>query len=272
MEAVHTTALLACVVLVATVLCIYLRRLLNESRRVHRAISDLRESVFIMVKGAVVEMHSLAVLQDRFGTLSIPTSGYSMRFRNVHALIELLDEHAPTCICELGSGISTLYIAAWLRERSRGCLISVDHDESWATLASHYLSSTGLDAYARVVTAPLSTVNVPDHPEHAASWYDLEMLRALPRDIDVLVIDGPPNAGANSGLSRLPALPLLIDNLSPNAVVVLDDYSRRGEKETVRKWQSDYPLKTLSIVPSLSGMIMLQVQRARCVSAPAPAR
>ena len=54
-----------------------------------------------------------------------------------------------------------------------------------------------------------------------------------------LIVDGPPTKG--NPLARYPALKTLYDKLSPEAVILVDDMIRPGEKEMVRRWLAEYP-------------------------------
>jgi hypothetical protein len=69
-------------------------------------------------------------------------------------------------------------------------------------------------------------------------WYDLADIH-FDRPIDLLFIDGPPERVQK--LSRYPAVPLLFDQLSDEAIVVLDDGDRDEEEEIVRRWTQEYP-------------------------------
>ena len=56
------------------------------------------------------------------------------------------------------------------------------------------------------------------------------------REIDLLLVDGPPGYGEGMERSRYPALPALEPRLAPGAMVVLDDASRPGEREIIERW------------------------------------
>ena len=86
--------------------------------------------------------------------------------------------------------------------------------------------------------APLVPCKV-DGRDHA--WYDL---LALPPDagpIDLLVVDGPP--GAMQKQARYPAVPLLIDRMAPDAVIVMDDGARPDEQAAVAEWTRRHNLQ-----------------------------
>jgi predicted O-methyltransferase YrrM len=148
-------------------------------------------------------------------------------------------------IVELGSGVSTVMLARLLHQRPpRGGfrLAAVEHDTGWAEWVTEQLDREGIGSCVSVVHAPL----VP-HPraEPGLSWYDetalTEGLRtALEGDpIDLLLVDGPPAYKAGMEQARYPALPVLRDQLAPDATVVLDDAERAGEQEVLRRWEAE---------------------------------
>jgi predicted O-methyltransferase YrrM len=134
---------------------------------------------------------------------------------------------APTVV-ECGSGFSTLELARLVRERG-GRLVSLEHDELWAGRVREHLAAAGLAATAQVVLAPLE-------PGPGLPWYAAEALRSVPDRIDVLLVDGPPAFEPGTGLSRYPALPVLLSRLADGAVVVLDDLDRPGEQLVLEAW------------------------------------
>jgi predicted O-methyltransferase YrrM len=138
-------------------------------------------------------------------------------------------------IVECGSGFSTLVLARLLHTRG-GRLVSLEHDQTWATRVRSQLAAAGLAEIAHVALAPLEP-----HPlaRDGLPWYARRALRSLPRRIDLLLVDGPPAFEPEIELSRYPALPALADRLTPDATVVLDDIDRRGEQRILEAWQRD---------------------------------
>lgn len=78
-------------------------------------------------------------------------------------------------------------------------------------------------------------------------------------NVDLLVIDGPPEATGN--WARYPALPLLREKLRSGAVVVLDDTHRADERAILEAWahlgsgyeESDKGLSRLGVLHPLGG-------------------
>ena len=69
-------------------------------------------------------------------------------------------------------------------------------------------------------------------------WYDISKIESLDK-IDFLIIDGPPSKGSKD--ARYPAIPLLFDKLSENAIIILDDSKRKMEQNVVKKWKQEFP-------------------------------
>lgn len=199
------------------------------------------------------ELHSMHVILNRFPECSLVTSGYSMTFRNLHVLMDLLDEIEPGTVVEFGSGLSTVLVAAWMNRRGRGRFRSFDHDARWAATTSRHLSKHGLDRYCRLSCVPLSPISVQGH---TVDWYD------LPRDveqlagIDLVIVDGPPSHA--QAMARLPALFALETRLSDDCCFVLDDATRPEETAVAAIWSHHLRWSESYTVPGPTGLAVLR--------------
>lgn len=154
----------------------------------------------------------------------------------LHLLAREIFRVQPEFIVEAGSGTSTLVAAYCLKKLGRGKIISLDHLEKYADISRQTIKSHGLDKFAEVRYAPIKEYEIDDKKY---PWYDNTGLEALGR-IDLLVVDGPPrNIAADA---RYPAIPILIDKLHENSIVLLDDGARPAEKEIVAQWKQKYGL------------------------------
>jgi predicted O-methyltransferase YrrM len=158
-------------------------------------------------------------------------------------LTELARTHEPEVVVECGSGASTVLLAKLQRQRYRGRLISLEHDERFAARTRGMLDMNGLDDV--VTVCPLG-------PNGQWQWYTL---RPEIRKIDMLIVDGPP--ARTAWLARYPALPLLRERLSDDAVIVLDDVHRHDERVILRRWLSEYPEYTATVVEHTKGAAAL---------------
>ena len=179
------------------------------------------------------------------------------------ALAAVLDEVAlarPRCILELGSGLSTVFLARLLRQqrRSDAVVISVDDAPPWVEQVRDHLERERLTDLVELVSAPRAPWSAPDRdaprpspPERAVRavlrrparppkplpdrWYAREPIREAigSRTVDFMLVDGPKGRRT---ISRYPALPEMLAHLHEDATVVLDDASRAGEREVVERW------------------------------------
>jgi predicted O-methyltransferase YrrM len=143
-------------------------------------------------------------------------------------------QRQPEVIVECSSGTSTLTLARCCQINGKGRVFSLEQDPEYAAATRKRLLEQGLDDWATIVDAPL----VSYEKMGGQRWYSLEGLDAT-KPIDLLVIDGPPwNTAA---LARYPALPMLIERLSSNAAIYLDDAERDEEKATLKRWSEEIP-------------------------------
>jgi predicted O-methyltransferase YrrM len=136
--------------------------------------------------------------------------------------------HTDGPILECGSGLSTLLLAGIATKQNRS-LTSLEHHRDWYRKVKSYLELLGLDT-GRLHHAPLKRFDGFD-------WYSVP-LGSLPDNIQLVVCDGPPGStrGGRYGLVRV------FGKLASNCVVLLDDFSRPGEKAVVDKWAKRLPL------------------------------
>lgn len=135
----------------------------------------------------------------------------------------------PRNIVEIGAGSSTLVAAQALARYGGGALHSLEQHEGFARATAARLADHGLAA--RIMTAGL-TWRVAGWP---GRWH---ASCALPEQIDMLIIDGPP--WTEHPLVR-GAAECLFARLSPGAVILLDDAARPGERIVARRWRRRWP-------------------------------
>ena len=174
-----------------------------------------------------------------FGVLPIrhplpPLRGWAVSPDFGVLMVSLILERKPGCIVELGSGASTLLAAYALQRVGSGRVISLEHDQAYAAASAEEVRRHGLEAFAVVRHAPLRRLELEGQ---SWLWYDRTLLDDV-AEVDLVVVDGPP--GNLQRLSRYPALPILLPRLSPGAVIVMDDYRRRDEREIVSRWLREF--------------------------------
>jgi predicted O-methyltransferase YrrM len=149
-------------------------------------------------------------------------------------IVSYIYECKPKIILEAGSGISTLIAAYCLKEVGEGSIVSLDNTEKFAVNTADNVIKHGLQSIASVVHAPIEEVVIG---EETWLWYETRQIKHL-TSIDMLIVDGPPSHIQK--MARYPALPLLFNVLSENAVVILDDCKRDDERKIVDRWLREF--------------------------------
>lgn len=175
-------------------------------------------------------LHNLVRLVDVQGEFP-PAGGWAATPQTLLAMVaEVQSRDGEVLVVECGSGTSTVWLAATMRQRGSGRVVAVEHEEEFAEATREHLRRNGLQAWAEVRCAPLTDVEVGDR---TFRWYDPACFEDL-GGIDVLLVDGPP--WRTGDLARYPALPVLAGRLGEGALVVLDDVDRDQERATARRW------------------------------------
>ena len=199
----------------------------KEFRRTRRAIHAAERRLFD-------QLEALTWLRDELALERPlpPTRGHAVAPDALRELVRVIDRTRPQQVLELGSGVSTIVMAARLRQSGQGRLVALEHIPTYAAATRQELESHGLTEVASVIDAPLVRTPVRD-----ADWSWYELGPAVPDGVDLLFVDGPP--GDTARLARYPALPMLRDRLAPGALVFVDDGARRDEREMVRRWGTE---------------------------------
>jgi len=182
-----------------------------------------------------------------------PLGGYAITPEFAGLLVSLVRELKPRLIVEASSGVSTLLSGYCLEQLGAGSVVSLEHEEKYYRLSSAQVRRHGLDSICRVLHAPLKPYALNGKEW---LWYDIDGLADLAAPIDLLVIDGPPQAIQHQ--ARYPALPLLYSRLSPQAVIVLDDADREDETQLIRRWLHEYPEFEYEHYPHFRGTVVLR--------------
>jgi hypothetical protein len=144
---------------------------------------------------------------------------------------------SPRRILELGPGFSTLLLA----EVFPGAhIISVEHDRNWLMRELAPLCGRG----------NVELVLAPADPE--TRWYSLRP-ELLP-EFDLLLVDGPPGGLAPRVREKAT---ILRGNLTPGAVVILNNTDRKDEAASISAWRA----AGLEIEEESKGFAVLRLPR-----------
>ena len=144
-------------------------------------------------------------------------------------MVEQIAAQRPRQVVELGAGASSLVVGRALQLHGGGRLTSIDQHAGFVSATREWLQENGVDADLRA--APLT----PAPGGWPGVWYDHG---ALPEQIDLLLVDGPPwtihpyvRGAAETLFDRLPV----------GGTVMLDDGARPGERVVAARWRRRWP-------------------------------
>jgi Methyltransferase domain len=165
-----------------------------------------------------------------------PFGGWAIAGDLARRYVSTVLDTRPSAVIEVGSGLSTILCAMALElNGGEGKVYALEHEEHWMALTMKALAQQGVLHRAKILHAPLVETKIESEQW---MWYDLEAI-VLPDRAEILLVDGPPQSTGD--LARYPALPLLIDRLSSDAMIFLDDGIRPDEQRVLERWLEEIP-------------------------------
>lgn len=142
----------------------------------------------------------------------------------------------PKVVVECSCGTSTVVISKSLQVNGYGKVYSLENGINYLENTLYEIKKHDLMDYSNLILSPLVDYDINNEKW---PWYSInELIKSL--KIDMLVIDGPVMNLRSQ--ARYPAVPLLFNLLSEDAVILLDDARRDDEVEIVKKWIKEYDL------------------------------
>ena len=192
---------------------------------------------------ALVSLHEMLDLKAALP----PTRGWAASPDLLLTLTSLVRKHQPKLVVELGSGASTIILS----RAGAVEIVAIEHDLEYLKNTQELLAEHRV-GNVKLIHAPLIQKEIL---EESFMWYDSSKLQDL-KEIDFLFIDGPP--GSKDDAARFPALPVLGSKLSKNAVVVIDDTKRSGEKALAESFANALPNHKLRFLDHEKGTAIIE--------------
>lgn len=194
-----------------------------------------------------------------------PHHGFEVTGELAAYLFRQVRRHRPHLIFELGSGSSTVLLAASARANGFGRVISIEHNHEHRLRTEQFLKQTDLTDWVELIEVGLVEQKFGSL---RLNWYDLApVLRDLREKIDFLFVDGPP--GKLQPLSRYPALPVLMPHLAPDAHILVDDGLRDNEAKMIDLWRGldvSFEAERLGFLPHAPFLIELTGRRKQAAT------
>lgn len=152
---------------------------------------------------------------------------WAIGYQALYVLYRVLNEVRPKAILELGLGQSTKLITQYAAANSEVYHVVVEHDESWIDL---FKTTTQIAINTRILRKNLTI----------EKWNGVDGIRVyeefskdiIPGKYNLIVIDAP-WGGDMKEYARVDVARVLDQCLDDSFVILMDDYNRSGEQETV---------------------------------------
>jgi predicted O-methyltransferase YrrM len=208
------------------------------------------------VERAVHEAGAMATLALTSDPYPLPLGGnWALSWDAAVILARETGLARPEVVVELGSGGSSVLVGRSLRQAGRGHLYSLDHDPAFAALTRQHVEAHGLEAWVTVLDAPLVECVIRGE---RFRWYDVPAAVQQLERIDLLIVDGPPQATDRTGLPRYPALPSFQDRLTAGAIVFVDDAYRDAERQMLDRWMREEEGWTVRVLKTSRGTALVR--------------
>ncbi len=183
-------------------------------------------------------------------------TGWAAEPELITAILKEIKFSKPEIIFEIGSGTSTVLSGLLLNQINHGHIVSIDHDERYFESNLNDLKRYGVQNLVDLFHAPLLSQEIKGK---TYNWYDLSKVE-MPDAINLVVVDGPPLK--TNQQARYPSVPLLYDHLADDAVIILDDASRKDETAIVQRWLEEYPDLHHEFIDSEKGISILRRKKS----------
>ncbi|WP_159911901.1 hypothetical protein [Pantoea sp. 18069] len=235
---------------------------IEEDERKYRSASDdivalqksLNKNIKTEMANAAKQIGDFLNLKDyleagNLAAVDLETNGWPASSDFMLYLVRLIENNKYDMIIEFGSGTSTLVVAKTIEYISRRndkksipIFVSFDHLEKYFSETARRLKISNLEKYVKLVHAPLKNYITPNGESY--SYYDCcGVLDELKTENEVgirvlAIIDGPP--AATQKHARYPAGPIVFKAFEGQKIdFLLDDASRKDEKEISEKWKNE---------------------------------
>jgi len=205
-------------------------------------------------------------LLPNIGLKYIPWTDVSIDPASIRAILNEIIIHKKYRVIEFGSGISTLFISKIVEDAEKGHVTSIEHDESWLRVVRGYLEKMEISNS----TYSLKHVKLTEYEERedVCEWYNVDRIDKLTKDekYELVFVDGPVGSKSEDryNMERYPAMPNIIENMSDDFVIFLDDTKRPGEKYIEKDWCERYKLTSKKIA-SMSALRPINNDSKFCI-------
>jgi predicted O-methyltransferase YrrM len=228
----------------------------NCRERVDETASEFRKALERAHAESDRQMHARVALSDLGLKYPLFLGDWAIDGVLARELMRTIEIGKPKTIVELGSGSSTVIVAATLRRLGLTGTrhIVVDHLSEFLGQTRELMARQGFTQGVEYWHCPLES------GPHSVPWYGglLEKLTGL--ELDLVLVDGPP--GTEHEGARKPALSALTPLLSAAGILLFDDAARPDERSMLRRWAKTAGGFSVDYVPRGKGIGIVKRESA----------
>jgi hypothetical protein len=204
-----------------------------------RSLTSMEEGFDKLIRGTYREQTGAGLANKSLAQAmqKMQVGAASLNTEALNFLEAELKQKKASLVAEFGSGLSTVCLAHFMREMhpsaNEPMVISFEQSPEYAAQTEALLKKFGLEAYARVIVAPLTEIVLG--AEKAVSYNIAPLLEGLfsKKKPDWILVDGPAH---EDWLTRYAPLVLLAPFAANGAKFYLDDAAREREMDNALKW------------------------------------
>ena len=161
---------------------------------------------------------------------------WGVGYQYMYVMSRILNDVQPQKILETGLGQSTRLIGSyvkWMCAKSECSHLVIEHDQNWIDI---FKRDFKFSDSTRIVQRRLDRALLNDGNHDSSTYIYQNMKEVLEgQKFHLISLDGPYGTDERFGYSRIDILPYLPECLEKSFCIVIDDYNRWGEKNTVER-------------------------------------
>lgn len=189
---------------------------------------------------AALKFNSTVVDSKWFLNKSISPGESAVNYSFFYTLYRTLSSINPNNILEFGLGQSSKMIHQYSQYYNKKA-ITVEHDKEWVNF---FLRDKG-DYNINIKIMDLVTIYYKG--AKVLTYKDCKK-SFINQKFDLVIVDGPFGYPSDTVYSRLQILDIIQGNISDDFIIIIDDYDRNGEKNTVNEVFDYFEKKNISFI------------------------
>lgn len=205
------------------------RKIYDNGRRLELIEKNQEELTKLQLENYWANIFNSATVGSKwYKEVSVNVGRWAPGYVLFYVLYRILNEIKPMNILELGMGETTKMIQKYKEALNpEAFCVTVEHDKDWIDLKKK--NGLSLDLI-KVINPILGDVTIKGKKTTCYKGLP-EYLEPLSKKFNLILIDGP---FGSDNFSRFNIIELIEQNyLDEDFIIIMDDYNREGEKQTI---------------------------------------